>query len=100
MGTKFIVEGSGKQKHSANEISTIKTLKDAFRKKMNPPELTDDWETLKKEDLDGVRRQMSMFIASITDAAKQGTKAQLSAVLQPWQDAQDVVLGLNELITE
>ena len=37
-----------------------------------------------------------MFGTSIVDSAKAGTKAQLMALLRPWEDIQDTVLALEE----
>lgn len=63
---------------------------------MNPPDLKDDWTTAKKENQEMERRQLLMFGTSIVDSAKAGTKAQLMALLRPWEDIQDTVLALEE----
>ena len=62
--------------------------------KMNPPYLKDDWETAKKEDCEMERRQLLFFTASVADANKTGTKAQLMALIKPWEEIQDTVLEL------
>ena len=69
---------------------------------MNPPALKDDWETAKKEDREMERRQLLFYAASIADSSRTGTKAQLMALIKPWEEIQDTVLeifaGLIELV--
>ena len=66
---------------------------------MDPPDLSDDWESQPKEELEMKRRQLLLFAASITDESKQGSKQQLITLTKPLEDLQDAIIGLDQAIT-
>ena len=67
----------------------------------NEPSGSKGWlETAKKEDREMERWQLLFFTASVADANKTGTKAQLMALIKPWEEIQDTILELLNGVIE